>query len=190
MGPETHPIRLAMVEDLSDFNYFTRRTIAEHMHFGARTVVQRTPAGARQTIEMNDNPFEVHAYVRGDGLCAVVIADKEYPQRVAYSLISKTMQEFEKATGDRWKSIDVDQTIEPESMKADLIKFQDPTQGDKISKIQKDLDDIKDIMHKNIDEVLQRGENLESLMEKSEDLSMTSLQFYKKAKKTNACCKY
>lgn len=63
-------------------------------------------------------------------------------------------------------------------------------QADKLLKIQKNLDDIKDIMHKNIDEVLKRGENLDSLMEKSEDLSATSVQFYKKAKSTNACCKY
>lgn len=44
-------------------------------------------------------------------------------------------------------------------------------------------------MSKNIEEVLKRGETLDSLMEKSTDLSATSLQFYKKAKKTNQCCK-
>ena len=96
---------------------------------------------------------------------------------------------------------------------------QNPNQADSIMKIQKDLgawlndvqsqggcvaaansisythfphtiDEIKGIMHKNIDEVLKRGENLESLMDKSEDLSATSVQFFKKAKSTNKCCSY
>jgi hypothetical protein len=60
--------------------------------------------------------------------------------------------------------------------------------ADKISKIQKSLDDVKDIMSKNIEDVLKRGETLDSLMEKSADLSTVSVQFYKKAKKTNQCC--
>lgn len=30
-----------------------------------------------------------HVYVRDDGLSAVVVADVEYPQRVAFSLIDK-----------------------------------------------------------------------------------------------------
>jgi hypothetical protein len=73
-----------------------------------------------------------------------------------------------------------DQDLTPAFMADDLEKFQDPKEADKLTKIQKDLDAIKEIMHKNIDEVLQRGENLDSLMEKSDDLSMTSVQFYKK----------
>ena len=44
-------------------------------------------------------------------------------------------------------------------------------------------------MHKNIEEVLNRGETLDALMDKSEDLSATSLTFYKQSKKQNQCCK-
>jgi len=61
---------------------------------------------------------------------------------------------------------------------------------DKAKKVLRQVDEVKDIMHKNIEEVLKRGENLDSLMEKSEDLSAVSVQFYKKAKQTNQCCKY
>lgn len=30
-----------------------------------------------------------HIYVRGDGLCCVLTADHEYPQRVAHTLLTK-----------------------------------------------------------------------------------------------------
>ena len=44
------------------------------------------------------------------------------------------------------------------------------------------------ILHNTIDSVLQRGEKLDSLVEKSSDLSMASQMFYKQARKQNACC--
>jgi synaptobrevin family protein YKT6 len=57
-------------------------------------------------------------------------------------------------------------------------------------KIQKDLDEIKEIMHKNIDEILKRGETLDQLVEKSEEMSASSVHFYKQSKKVNSCCKW
>jgi synaptobrevin homolog YKT6 len=35
-----------------------------------------------------------HVYARTEGLCGVVISDKEYPLRVAFSLLSKILDEF------------------------------------------------------------------------------------------------
>uniref|UniRef100_A0A0E0CDB6 V-SNARE coiled-coil homology domain-containing protein n=1 Tax=Oryza meridionalis TaxID=40149 RepID=A0A0E0CDB6_9ORYZ len=64
----------------------------------------------------------------------------------------------------------------------------DPAEADKLLKIQRDLDETKIILHKTIDSVLSRGERLDSLVEKSSDLSAASQMFYKQAKKTNSCC--
>ena len=50
-------------------------------------------------------------------------------------------------------------------------------------KIEKELYDVKEIMQQNMEDILQRGENLDNLMEKSKDLSSVSVNFYKKAKK-------
>ncbi len=37
----------------------------------------------------------VHLYVRGDGLAGCVITDKDYPDRVAHTLMHKLLGEFE-----------------------------------------------------------------------------------------------
>jgi hypothetical protein len=42
--------------------------------------------------------------------------------------------------------------------------------------------------HKTIDSLLARGEKLDSLVEKSTDLSMASQVFYKQARRQNQCC--
>jgi len=189
LGADKLPIVVAQAVDLSSFSFFSRTTVGEHLHFGTRTVCQRTPAGTRQTVELKkDLGFVCHCYVRQDSLAACLVSDTEYPQRVAFSLINKVLGAFEKQSADKWKTADVDQPVEPEFLQAEMKDYQNPAQGDKISKIQKDLDDIKDIMHKNIDEILQRGEKLDDLMEKSQDLSASSKIFYQKAKDQNSCC--
>jgi synaptobrevin family protein YKT6 len=43
-------------------------------------------------------------------------------------------------------------------------------------------------MRKNMKDLLERGETIENLMEKSKDLSTASVSFYKKAKKANTRC--
>ena len=69
-----------------------------------------------------------------------------------------------------------------------LVRYQDPASADKVTKIQNDLDETTQILHKTIDSVLERGVKLDSLVDKSNDLSAQSKMFYKQAKKTNSCC--
>jgi synaptobrevin family protein YKT6 len=51
-----------------------------------------------------------------------------------------------------------------------------------------ELDETKDILVKSIDQLLERGEKLESLAEKSNDLSFHSKAFMKQAESMNSCC--
>ena len=55
-------------------------------------------------------------------------------------------------------------------------------------KVEKELFEVKEVMHQNLNNLLKRGENLENLMEKSKDLNAVSVDFYKKAKKQNKNC--
>lgn len=48
-----------------------------------------------------------------------------------------------------------------------------------MSKIQTDLDETKIILHNTIEALLQRGEKLDDLVAKSDDLSAQSKMFYK-----------
>ena len=59
---------------------------------------------------------------------------------------------------------------------------QDPHQADKLAKIQSDLDETKVVLHRTIESMLERGEKLDTLVGKSEDLSMASQMFYKQVR--------
>lgn len=90
--------------------------------------------------------------------------------------------------GERWRSYGADSPDCDDLASKALARFQDPAAADKLLKIQRELDETKVVLHKTIDSVLARGEKLDSLVEKSADLSMASQIFYKQAKKSNSCC--
>ena len=117
--------RLASASHLVDFGYFTRSTIAQHIQFASRTCVQRTQSGCRQSIQLDEKlPFLAHTYVRSDGLAGVVLADKEYPVRVAFTLLTKEMAAYEERVGINWRKMEQDQDNEPDFLTQDILHYQ------------------------------------------------------------------
>jgi len=62
-----------------------------------------------------------------------------------------------------------------------LTVCQDPHQADNILKIQKELDETKIVLHKTIESVLERGEKIDDLVQKSDGLSSQSKMFYRES---------
>ncbi|KAJ9511153.1 hypothetical protein QJQ45_013222 [Haematococcus lacustris] len=185
-GQETAPIFLGSAIDVSNFGYFQRPAVREGIMFIARTIVQRTSPGQRQTVKNAE--YFCHVYVTAEtGLAAIVVADSEYPTTAAFSIISKVLEEFTGQAKDTWRAVEADSQMAGPLLEPALVKYQDHTQADKIARIQKDLDETKIILHQTIDSVLRRGEKLDALVDKSNDLSLASQMFYKQARKTNSC---
>lgn len=154
--------------------------------FLTKTFTKRTEPGQRQSVEHEG--YVVHCYVRSDGLGGTVTTDQDYPARVAYSLLGQLLDEFVQEHGDSWRTNSTPESVTFAPAQEYLEKYQDPASADKVTKIQKDLDETTSILHKTIDSVLERGVKLDNLVDKSNDLSAQSKLFYKQAKKTNSCC--
>jgi len=156
------------------------------MTFLSRTVAERTPQGQRQSVQ--ENNYTAHVYNRGgaEQLAAVLIADQEYPVRPAFSLLTKILDDFTVKVPQ--SSFDNPTSISFHEITTYLQKYQDPRQADTIMRVQQELDETKIVLHKTIESVLQRGEKLDNLVERSNALSVQSKMFYKTAKKQNSCC--
>lgn len=181
-------LELSEVKDLSQFGFFERSSVGQFMTFFAETVASRTNAGQRQSIE--EGNYIGHVYARSEGLCGVLITDKEYPVRPAYTLLNKILDEYLVAHPPKdWKTVqETNESLKMRELDLYIRKYQDPSQADAIMKVQQELDDTKIVLHKTIENVLQRGEKLDNLVDKSESLTASSKMFYKQAKKTNSCC--
>ncbi|ABN67725.1 predicted protein [Scheffersomyces stipitis CBS 6054] len=181
-------LELTSARDLTQFSFFERTGVSQFMTFFSETVSQRTQAGQRQSIE--EGNYIGHTYTRSEGIACVIISDKEYPVRPAYTLINKILEEYLALHPQQeWANISATSpSLAYDQLEQYLKKYQDPSQADSIMKVQQELDETKIVLHKTIESVLQRGEKLDSLVDKSEALSSSSRMFYKQAKKTNSCC--
>jgi len=188
------------------------------MNFFTKTVSERTPVNQPSAVEENNYKAHVFRTPgRGPGsmgLAAVMVTDLEYPFRPAFSLLTKLLDEnaalmnnlpapssapsFGSASANAFGGNPSQAAAGglPPAQKGKLegtlatylTKYQDPKQADTIMRVQKELDETKVVLHKTIESVLERGEKLDNLVERSNALSAQSKMFYKTAKKQNACC--
>eukprot|EP01087_Luapelamoeba_hula_P015568 TRINITY_DN4668_c0_g1_i1.p1 TRINITY_DN4668_c0_g1~~TRINITY_DN4668_c0_g1_i1.p1 ORF type:complete len:208 (-),score=38.64 TRINITY_DN4668_c0_g1_i1:157-780(-) len=193
-GTSEVPITLCAEYELSQFGYFKRGTVKELVNFFMREVVQRTRPGERNVIDQAEHVC--HSFVtmegeKGPSLACAVVTDKDYPTRVALSLCGLAIQEFRAAhDGNVWASQTANTQLDTPAIPALLAKYQDPDSADSMSRIQKDLEDVREILHQSMDDLLSRGEKLDNIIEKSDDLSDISKQFLWQAQKQNECCSY
>lgn len=172
--------------DLQSFSFFQRSSVREFMLFTGKIICERSVAPSRSSVK--EQEYMCHVYVRADNLCCMVVADGEYPQRVAHNLLTRTLDDFSsKVPSSKWPSGD-EASIVYVGLEDALKKYQNPREADSMTRVQEELDETKVILHNTIQAVLERGEKLDDLVEKSDALSAQSKVFYTSARKMNKCC--
>jgi synaptobrevin homolog YKT6 len=176
---------LAHATALDSFGYFERGTVRQFTIFFSKTVAGRVGLGQRSSVEQRE--YVIHAHVRASGLGAVAVCDKEYPARVAFTLLMKIQEDFTTLHPESAWSVG-DAELPFPALNDMIVKYQNPREADAIMRMQNDLDETKVVLHNTIESLLDRGVKLDNLVEKSTDLSTHSKMFYQTAKKQNSCC--
>ena len=209
-GDTAEPVLLDIAHNLADFGFFQKGPAKEFLNFATRTLAKRLPgafacacararaaphrcavpppprailASPRLAAGMHCVEYQgklCFAVVLAEGLSAIAVCDKEYPSRVALSMLKDLANEVK--TGEhasRWRSATVEGSCKIARLEALLRDYQDPTKVDKIAKVDKSLTETKEVLTKTIDAVLARGEKLDDLVDRSAELSASSKMFYK-----------
>jgi synaptobrevin family protein YKT6 len=178
---------LDIVYDVSNFNYFLQGTVSEYLKFTSRTIAESTKPNTKTTVVLNEEKFKINmcgysfftstgstgCTGGAGGIGCVVIASEDYPSSLVYRLMLKEIRRDSR-----------------DSDKINIKEWQLVPSIDKITKVQQEIAETKEIMYKNLESIIARGETLDSLVAKSKDLSINAKAFYHKAKKTNQCCKW
>lgn len=148
-------------------------SIREMINFFSKTFIKRTSPGVRQSIQHEGScvreqqprdavryrhilttflcvlcickEYLCHVYVRRDGLSGIVVADQEYPPRVAFALLNKLIDDYDKEQRGAWKSY-AGAPQEWSPLSTAVADYQDPSKADKISAIQKELDETTAVL--------------------------------------------
>ena len=133
-----------------------------------------------------EDPITLTAHIHyGD---VFVMDNDKYPIRVMHRLLNGILNDYTHDFPEIWKNSSIDYSIDWDKFYKKIVKYQDPREADKLYSIRCNLDETKEIMYQNIENILARGEQIDDLVQRSSDLSKTSKQFYKTTKKMNRCC--
>ncbi|PAV80018.1 hypothetical protein WR25_22997 [Diploscapter pachys] len=159
------------------------------MQFTGKILVERSALGTRSSVQ--ENEYFLHCLVRENGLAAVSVTDKEYQSRVAMTMMLKVLDDFAaKVHPLSWTKITKEEECDYTQLDQFLATWQNPREADPMTRVQEEIDQTKIVMHDTIQSVLERGEKLDDLVKKSENLSDQSKLFYTQARKMNKCCNY
>jgi len=182
------PVILSSQYELADWGFWQRDKIQEMCTFASRTVIHRadtdTPSMSVKHLE-----YICHYRLLKSGLSVICICDEEYHRYVAFQFLKDALELFtQRYTETTWNTASSDTNLKVPGLDELLKKYQNPEEVDKLLKIKRDLDDTKEILVKSMDQLLQRGEKLDELIQLSGDLSFQSKAFAKRSEDLNSCC--
>lgn len=134
--------------DLSSFSFFQRNSVKvglestlnlkflkEFMEFAGKLSVERSATSSRSTIKEQD--YYCHCYVRADNLAGLCVTDNEYQARVAFSMLTKVMDDFEQAVpASKWPLIPNEKDCTYNKLNELLVKWQNPREADALTRVQ------------------------------------------------------
>lgn len=140
-------------------------------------------------IPLNDNKMSYVAdrhifhYIVEDGITYLCMADEEFGRRLPFAFLEDIKNRFKATYGDRGK------TALAYGMNADFSRvlqnqmdyYSNNPNADRITRVRNEIDEVKTVMVQNIEKVLERGERIELLVDRTENLNQTAFQFKKKA---------
>jgi len=197
------PVILTSEYNLSSFGYFVRSNVKEVVIFASREVAKHVAPGARGGVTRSQDNQTFNCYYQvftvpppaeskkteSANICCCVTTDGDYPKTTAISLVGKAINQFlQSFSFDEWSGVTKDSEMRNNFLAAMLEKYQNPQEADDVEKIKKELVETKEVILESLDLLLKRGERLEDLVERSNDLGVTSKAFMQESSKLNSCC--
>lgn len=142
-----------------------------------------------EKIPPNDNKMSyvydrhIFHYIVDDGITYLCLADEEFGRRVPFAFLEDIKNRFKATYGDRGKS------ALAYGMNADFSRvlqnqmdyYSNNPNADKINRVRGEIDEVKSVMVHNIEKVLERGERIELLVDRTENLNQTAFKFKKQS---------
>jgi len=173
----TKPLICSEIENLSQFWFFQRNTIREVIRFSSREILRRIQPNTFSSVKHKINEQEEIEYTihvnnnQQTSIGYTVLTDSLYPSKVAHRLGQSCVENLLKKTSlKEIHSFSEDTQIQIPSMFDDLEKFQTPEKVDKITMINQQINETKEILEMDIKKLLKNNEKLEDLLAKTEGM--------------------
>lgn len=182
------PTILAKSHRFPRLGMIQKKAFKDMCKFLGRTMPSATQPSTRSSFTHEE--YVVHVYHRSDGIVCTAITDAEYPSRILFPLLRRTLEIFCEKFGETWKSpsLKKDKLFKFREMDEMIVDYQEPTRYDAIARAMESTERTIQTLTQTIQQVMVRGETIDRLAAKSEDMSRAAAVFYKDSKKVKRCC--
>jgi vesicle-associated membrane protein 7 len=123
----------------------------------------------------------LYHYINNNNIIVLAITDDDFERSQAFQFLESVYQKFSRQFGTRAQTAipyamntEFSLVICSEMKRFNTTEQQDP---DRIASLREEVDQVKDIMVANIDSIVERGEKLDLLVDKTENLSSNAVTF-------------
>lgn len=147
-----------------------------------RVLLSKIPSQDGKMSYVYDKSTTFH-YVVEAGITYLCMSSEMVKRRIPFAFLDDIKTKFQRQYGnsvDTAMPFSLNESFSP-ILRRQIEHFNDPT-TDKISNMKNELSDIKGVMVNNIEKVLERGERIELLVDKTDRLNQSSFKFEKTSK--------
>eukprot|EP00003_Mantamonas_plastica_P014649 TRINITY_DN2532_c0_g3_i2.p1 TRINITY_DN2532_c0_g3~~TRINITY_DN2532_c0_g3_i2.p1 ORF type:complete len:204 (-),score=63.99 TRINITY_DN2532_c0_g3_i2:141-752(-) len=122
-------------------------------------------------------------YTVSDGLVYLCMTDADFGRRIPFAFLDDIKNRFVSEYGDRGRTALAYAMNESFSkvLQKQMEYYSNNPSADRIMQVRGEIDEVKNVMVQNIEKVLERGERIELLVDKTENLSTQAFKFKKQS---------
>lgn len=149
------------------------------------SILQKIPLHDDTKCTYVSGSYHFHVIV-DDGLIFLCMADEDFGKRQPYAFLEEIKRRFVNSTlKQRARTAHANEFRRDfgQVLASQMALFSGPSydETDQISKVRREVNEVKDVMTQNIEKVLERGEKIDVLVGKTEHLDHNSQVFHKQA---------
>jgi len=152
-------------------------TISGNFMTVTRRILEKIPVSDSKMSYVYDR--HIFHYVVTEGLVFLCMADEDFGRRLPFTFLDDVIKRWMNAYGNRGLTAlaygmneDFSRTLQKQ-----MEYFSSNPDADRINEVRGEIDEVKQVMVTNIEKVLERGEKIELLVDKTENLNQQAFKF-------------
>ncbi|XP_021738867.1 vesicle-associated membrane protein 711-like isoform X2 [Chenopodium quinoa] len=150
----------------------------------ARQILDKTPGNNDTHVSYSQDRYIFHLK-RTDGLSVLCMADDSLGRRIPFAFLEDIHQRFVKTYGRAVLTAQAYAMSDEFSrvLNQQMDYYSSDPNADRINRLRGEMDQVRNVMVENIDKVLDRGDRLELLVDKTANLQGNTFRFRKQARR-------
>ncbi|KAL8162033.1 hypothetical protein V2J09_013522 [Rumex salicifolius] len=150
----------------------------------ARQILEKIPGTNDTHVSYSQDRYIFHVR-RTDGLTVLCMADESFGRRIPFAFLEDTHKKFVRMYGRAVITAQAYAMNDEFSrvLSQQMEYYSNDQSADRINRLQGEMNQVRNVMVDNIDKVLDRGERLELLVDKSANMQENTFHFKRQARR-------